>query len=99
MKMSANIMSVGINNSSVQIKQENGIGAELMILSLDPIITFVNAGDFSEVDQWIPAHQAGSLSKHLDLDNQIDADPITEAKFGSAIGDAIRYLGLHSEVK
>jgi hypothetical protein len=95
-EVASQILSVDVNNSAVSLTQPDGSVSEVILLSLNPIITMLNGGSFVEVDQWELADPLSSTSNQVmeSTENQGMVNSVENGKFGSTTFDALQSLGL-----
>jgi hypothetical protein len=95
--VSSQIISVGENNRSANIMQPDGSVVEIILLSLNPLITVANVGSFVEINQWVLTDPLSSTSNQA-VENAEDDPLVAEfsesGKFGSTMTDALYSLGL-----
>ena len=91
------ILSVDVNNSAVSLTQPDGSSSEIILLSLNPIITLFNGGSFVEVDLWELADPLSSTSNQEVVEgaeNPSTIDSYGSGNFGSTTFDALNSLDL-----
>jgi hypothetical protein len=95
-KVEAQILSVGKNNTSVSLQHPDGSVQQIILLSLDPLITLVDGENFVEVNQWMPSTSLSSTSNQAmeDAENPIMVEFFESGKFGFATFDVLHSLGL-----
>ena len=93
--ISSQIISVGENNRSANIMQPDGSVVEIILLSLNPLITVANVGVFVEINQWVLADPLSSTSNQVveGAGSQM-VEFVGSGKFGSTMTDALYSLGL-----
>lgn len=95
-EVATEIMSVDVNNSAVSLMQPDGSVSEIILLSLDPVITMMSVGNLVEVDQWV---QTDALSSTSNQTLESEENPsITEfgenGNLGATVINAIHSLEL-----
>lgn len=95
-QVSAQISSAGENNTSISLQQQDGSVQQIILLSLEPLITMIAGESFVEVNHWVPA---ASLSSTSNQTVEMAEDPsmpefIESSTFGAAIVDVLYSLGL-----
>ena len=64
-EIKANIISTGVNDSSVVLRYLNGTIVEYFLLSLDPIMTLINDRGFVQADQWVLSQSLSASDKQI----------------------------------
>lgn len=95
-QVSAQISAVGENNTSVSLQHPDGNVQQIVLLSLEPLITLIDGENFVEVNHWVPA---ASLSSTSNQTVEMTGDPsmpevIENGTFGAATVDILYSLGL-----
>lgn len=91
----AEIISTGINDSSVILRYVNGLVVEYFLLSLDPIMTLITDGGFVQVDQWAITQPLSALDQQMS-EALIHSTPVeftASGKFDLPIVDMLFSLG------
>ena len=92
----ADIISTGVNDSSVILRYVNGLVVEYFLLSLDPIMTLITDRGFVQVDQWAITQPLSASDQQMP-EALIHATPIeftASGKFDSLIVDMLFSLGI-----
>jgi hypothetical protein len=95
-EVATEILSVDVSNSAVSLMQPDGSASEIILLSLDPVITMMNVGNLVEVDQWVVTDALSSTSNQT-VEGAGDPsikDDVNKGNFGATVIDALHSLGL-----
>lgn len=95
-QVSAQISAVGENNTSVSLQHPDGNVQQIVLLSLEPLITLIDGENFVEVNHWVPA---ASLSSTSNQTVEMTGDPsmpevIENGTFGASTAAMLYSLGL-----
>ena len=95
-QVSAQISSVDENNTSISLQHQDGAVQQIILLSLEPLITLVDGENFVEVNHWAPAASLSSTSNHTveSIEDPSVPELNESGTFGSTTVDMLYSLDL-----
>ncbi|SFP97815.1 hypothetical protein SAMN05216419_104111 [Nitrosomonas cryotolerans] len=95
-EIKADIISTGVNDSSVILRFVDGRVLEHFLLSLDPIMTLINDSGFVEVEQWVPSQSLSDSDRQQIQKMFVNPTPVEftgNERFSSPIINMLFSLG------
>ncbi len=96
-EIKGDIISTGVNDSSVILRFVDGRVIEHFLLSLDPIITLISDNSFVKAEQWVPSQSLSDSGRQQIPKMHVNPTPAEftgNEKFASPIINMLFSLGL-----